>query len=184
MSSTSTIVVFAHGKESGPWGSKIRHLADVAERLGASTISPDYRDLHEPQSRVNRLLALSFPLHRKLVLVGSSMGGYVSIVASRQLRPAGLFLMAPAIGLPGYPEASPMHGTDDLEIVMGWRDEVIAPASIVEYARQYAARLHLLKADHRLGGVLPEVGELFRRFLERVINVGDLSAGHEAQSHD
>ena len=184
MSTASTLVVFAHGKESGPWGSKIRHLADVATRLGAEAISPDYSDLDDPQARVMRLLALSFPHHRKLVLVGSSMGGYVSIVASRQLRPAGLFLMAPAMDLPGYPEASPMHGSDDLEVVMGWRDEVIAPASIVEYARQYAARLHLLNADHRLGGVLPEVGELFRRFLDRVISEGDQSVGHEAQSHD
>lgn len=176
MSTASTLVVFAHGKESGPWGSKIRYLAEIATHLGAAAISPDYSDLDDPQARAARLQKLPLPEYQKLVLVGSSMGGYVSIVTSRQLRPAGLFLMAPAIGLAGYPEASPMHGADDLEIVMGWRDEVIAPANVVDYAQRHAARLHLLDADHRLGSVLLEVGELFRRFLDRV-NASDEKQG-------
>ena len=43
-----TLVLFAHGKESGPWGSKIKHLAAIAERLGAQVWSPDYGDLPNP----------------------------------------------------------------------------------------------------------------------------------------
>jgi len=38
------LVVFSHGKESGPWGSKIKALAKVAERLGGNVISVDYRE--------------------------------------------------------------------------------------------------------------------------------------------
>lgn len=38
------LVVFSHGKESGPWGSKIQALAKVAERLGGDVISVDYRE--------------------------------------------------------------------------------------------------------------------------------------------
>ena len=30
-----TLVLFAHGKESGPRGSKIQYLAAIAQRLGA-----------------------------------------------------------------------------------------------------------------------------------------------------
>ena len=183
MSTASTLVVFAHGKESGPWGSKIRYLADVANRLGAAVISPDYRDLDDPQARVTRLMALPLPEHRKLVLVGSSMGGYVSIVASRHLRPAGIFLMAPAIGLPGYAEASPLPSAANVEIVMGWRDGLIEPAQIVDYAQRHHSRLHLLDADHRLGGVLAEVGELFRLFFERVIAESQAPSAHGVTSH-
>ena len=76
------LTVFAHGKESGPWGSKIRRLADVGKRYGAEVISPDYADLQSPDRRVDRLLALALPAHDKLILVGSRMGGYVSVIVS------------------------------------------------------------------------------------------------------
>ena len=46
-----TTVLFAYGKESGPWGSKIRYLADIAWRLGAHAHSPDYSDLPSPEDR-------------------------------------------------------------------------------------------------------------------------------------
>ena len=36
-----TLVLFAHGKESGPWCSKIRHLATIVERLGMQVLSPN-----------------------------------------------------------------------------------------------------------------------------------------------
>lgn len=182
-SSATTLVVFSHGKESGPWGSKIRHLAEVAERLGAIVLSPEYGDLNEADARVDRLLALSLPVHQKLVLVGSSMGGYVSIVASRRLQPDGLFLMAPAIGLPNYAEPSPEPGTPNMEIVMGWQDEVISSAQIVDYAQGHRARLHLLNADHRLNSLLFEVGRLFELFLQRVM-VQDISSSGKDTRHE
>ena len=34
------LVVFAHGKESGPWGTKIRYLSHIAQRNGAEVLSP------------------------------------------------------------------------------------------------------------------------------------------------
>lgn len=68
-----TLVLFAHGKESGPWGSKIKHLAAIAEQQGAQVLSPDYSDLSDADARVARLLALPLPNHDRLVMVGSSM---------------------------------------------------------------------------------------------------------------
>ncbi len=47
-SSGQTLVLFAHGKESGPWGSKIQHLAAITQRLDAQIVSPDYGDLPVP----------------------------------------------------------------------------------------------------------------------------------------
>jgi hypothetical protein len=69
------LVVFSHGKESGPWGSKIRTLANVAERLGAQVLSVDYREHPvgtnhdqnvpgEADRRVAQLLSITPPEHR------------------------------------------------------------------------------------------------------------------------
>jgi hypothetical protein len=49
------LVVFSHGKESGPLGSKIRALMQVAERLGVATLSVNYREhpasvVHDPDA--------------------------------------------------------------------------------------------------------------------------------------
>ena len=38
-------VYFSHGKESGPWGSKIKRLANIAKEHGCSVDSIDYSDL-------------------------------------------------------------------------------------------------------------------------------------------
>lgn len=168
----TALVVFTHGKESGPWGSKIRHLASIAESFGARVISPDYSDLTDPDFRVKRLLdiPLNTTTSSPLVLVGSSMGGYVSCVASEILRPTGLFLMAPAIGMPGYAVHAPLPYAQKLEIVMGWRDEVIPPQHVIDFAQTHRATLHLLDADHRLNEVLPELGTLFEHFLTQLLN--------------
>lgn len=87
------LVVFSHGKESGPHGSKIKYLGQIAQKLGAQILSPSYEDLNDPDERVERLLALDLPPHDKLILVGSSMGGYVSTVASTQMAADGFFLL-------------------------------------------------------------------------------------------
>ena len=49
-------VYFNHGKESGPWGSKISKLAGIAEQNGFFVESLDYQYLQEPCARVERLL--------------------------------------------------------------------------------------------------------------------------------
>ncbi len=166
-----TLVIFAHGKESGPWGSKIKHLAAIAEQLGAAVLSPDYSDIQEdPDARVARLLSLTLPPHDRLILVGSSMGGYVSAVASQTLKPAGLFMMAPAFYIPGFGmEQDPTPAADHVCVVFGWNDEIIPVEHGIRFARKHRAALHVLDGDHRLNSVLPEVGEIFGRFLQSIV---------------
>ncbi len=164
-----TLVLFAHGKESGPWGSKIKHLASIAEHLGLEVLSPDYSDLMDADLRVARLLALPLPTHDRLVLVGSSMGGYVSTVASRSLKPAGLFLMAPAFYIPGYAVQNPEPVANRTSVVFGWQDEVIPVEYGIRFAQTYRADLHVLDSDHRLNDVLTELGVLFEQFLIDVL---------------
>ncbi len=169
------LVVFSHGKETGPWGTKIRRLADVAQAAGWQVLSVDYAALTQQfdapaQDRLAALLGVGLPAHSCLALVGSSMGGWVSAAAASSLRPAGVFLLAPALGLPGYPSLWPhMPQTTDLEIIHGWADDVIPYQSSTTYAQQNQARLHLLADDHRLGDRLDEVAMLFAAFLKRCV---------------
>jgi len=50
-------VVFSHGKESGPWGSKIAAMSEIARGEGFHVESVDYQGIDDPHARVTRLLA-------------------------------------------------------------------------------------------------------------------------------
>jgi pimeloyl-ACP methyl ester carboxylesterase len=161
------LVCFAHGKESGPWGTKITHLASVARRRGFEVISPDYSDTHDPHERVSRLLKLA-PRADRLVLVGSSMGGYVSAQACSALRPRALFLMAPALYFPGWeeePEGIPLI----CSVVHGWNDDIVPMERALRFAEKHHAELHLLDSGHTLNDQLPRLTALFDDLLARVL---------------
>lgn len=179
------LVVFSHGKESGPWGSKIQTLANVAERLGAKFISVDYREYPsgtahdqnaagEADRRVGQLLDVELPAHHQLVLVGSSMGGYVSTVATTRLPVDGLFLMAPAFYLPGYANQDPTPRASNTMIIHGWSDGVVPAQNSIRFAKLHRCDLHLLDGDHRLNDALPKIEPLFELFLKQVMTASDL----------
>lgn len=169
-------VCFAHGKESGPWGTKITVLARVARARGWEVQSIDFTSTFDPDRRVEMMLAAA-ERRGEVVLVGSSMGGYVATMASRNLEPAGLFLLAPAFYLSGYAEQDPAPLAKRTEIVHGWRDSVVPPANVVRFAGRYRATLHLLDAGHTLVEVLGFLEECFGRFLD-----GGERLQHEATS--
>ena len=79
-------IFFSHGKESGPWGAKIKRLAKLAEGMGCAVESIDYKNLMDPDLRVERLLEALAREDDSIVLLGSSMGGYVSLVASETVK--------------------------------------------------------------------------------------------------
>jgi len=161
-------VYFAHGKESGPWGTKIQHLAAIARRRGCQVESPDYSAIPDPDARVDLLLGLASG-KPDLLLVGSSMGGYVSTVAAHTLDTRGLFLMAPALYIPGYRAQRYHPSTRRIAVVHGWHDDIVPVRHSIEFARETHSELHILDGDHRLNDVLPVVGQLFEGFLQRVL---------------
>ena len=99
-------VIFSHGKESGPWGSKIAQLANIAKAAGFSVDSIDYSNIASPDERVTKLNTYLASELEPYILVGSSMGGYVSLVASLSNQPLGVFLLAPALYMQGYQQQS------------------------------------------------------------------------------
>lgn len=160
-------VVFAHGKESGPWGSKIRHLAAIAEAAGCTVDSPDYSAMTDPVERLRHLETLA-PAGTPLLLVGSSMGGYVSAMACAALRPAALLLMAPALYLDGYP-GEPRDCPAETAVVHGWHDDIVPLSSSLEFARARSAALHIVDDGHRLADSIDLIGAVFQRQLARAL---------------
>ena len=167
-------VIFSHGKESGPWGSKIKALANVAEQLGCEVDSIDYSGIASPDKRVQKLREYLFTETEPYLLIGSSMGGYVSLVSaqsancqSEKLR--GIFLLAPALYMQGYEVQSYDHGLINVEIIHGWSDDVIPAEHSIKYAQKSQCSLHLIDGDHRLNSSLARVIELFRLFLKSVL---------------
>ena len=169
-------VVFSHGKESGPFGSKIQRLMAVAEEQGLRTASIDYRECSTADERVallnDYLNRLDVP-KEQVVLVGSSMGGYVSMVVANELSVAGLFLMAPAIWMNSedYAIQSYMPKTAHVEIVHGMLDDTVPYENSIRFAKEHDGTiLHLVPDDHRLKASHGFLACQFRRFLYYISN--------------
>ena len=167
-------VVFSHGKESGPMGSKIQRLMEEANRFGLKTISVDYRNCATASERVallnDTLKQLDAP-PQQVVLVGSSMGGYVSTVVANNLPVAGLFLMAPALWMPAeeYTIQSYQPLTSKVEITHGFNDDVVPCENSIRFAREHEGTvLHLVPDDHRLRASLDFLACQFKRFIEEL----------------
>lgn len=158
-------VLFAHGKESGPWGKKIAALADVAISQGHAVKSPDFRGMTNPEERVQHLLQVASGMPGPYILAGSSMGGYVALRASRKLPTLGLFLMAPAIGLAGYRVPRPVPGCTRVTIIHAWQDTIIPVHNVIDYAERHHVELHIVNSDHGLTGQIPLLVQLFDRFI-------------------
>lgn len=162
------VVVFSHGKESGPWGSKITAMAAMVRELGWAAESVDYRGLDDPAARVRRLIEQAGTFAAPVVLVGSSMGGHVSAAAASRLKPRGIFLLAPAFYMKGFEEYTPQDVDCATVMVHGWRDDIVPVENSIRWAREHQAALHLLNSDHRLEDQIEEICRLLQGFLLRL----------------
>ncbi|MDH4018142.1 MAG: alpha/beta hydrolase [Xanthomonadales bacterium] len=164
-------IYFAHGKERGPWGSKIKRLAGIAESLGCMAESIDYTDLRDSADlRVERLVNVLNNEAGPFILVGSSMGGYVSLVASGQVEAQAVFLLAPALYMgDDYQSKNYPHKSRHIEIVHGWSDDIIPPENSIRFAKEADCTLHLISGDHVLHSSIETVEVLFEQFLKKVL---------------
>lgn len=166
---TPVKLIFSHGRESGPWGYKIKRLAPIAGHAGCAVESIDYTDLMDPDHRVERLVSLLNKQQGAPILVGSSMGGYVSLVASEQVDVRALFLIAPALYMAGFGKQEYQSKSPVIEIVHGWSDDVIPVENSIQYARGADCSLHIISGDHPLNQSIDRLEDLFRAFLQRAL---------------
>jgi len=163
-------VYFSHGQESGPWGTKIRSMAAAVRDLGCRAESVDYQGIADPSDRVARLLAECAQVEEPLVLVGSSMGGYVATAAAAELGAVGLFVLAPAFYMPGFTSLTPAAPDLPIEIVHGWNDDVVPVENSIRFAAGCLASLHILDAGHRLTDKIDDINHLLTRFIGNLAN--------------
>ncbi len=159
-------VCFSHGQESGPWGTKIQAMADTARAAGWTVESLDYRGIDDARVRADKLVDYCQDQDEPIVLVGSSMGGFVATAAASRVGARGLFLLAPALFMPGYGEymPDPLPDTPTM-IVHGWHDDIVPHDGSIRYGRQTGASVVLLDSDHRLTTSIDIIARLFRDFL-------------------
>jgi surfactin synthase thioesterase subunit len=161
-------VIFSHGLESGPWGTKIRAMADVVKSLGCSADSVDYQGIADPTERVDKLLGYCEHIQEPILLVGSSMGGHVATAAADNVNAVGLFVLAPAYYIPGYEGLTPAAPKMPISIVHGWRDDIVPVDNSIRFARESHATLHIVDGDHRLTANIDEICDLLVHFVEFV----------------
>ncbi len=158
-------IVFSHGQESGPWGTKIRAMASTAQAEGWAVESIDYQGMPDPRARASRLIDWCNERSVRPVLVGSSMGGFVSVAAAEAVKARGLFLLAPALYLPGFEEHLPAPPRCPTQIVHGWNDDVVPWQGSLRFAEQTQASLQILNSDHRLTDAIVTIQRTLAGFL-------------------
>ena len=162
-----TSVIFSHGQESGPWGTKIRAMAECVRGLGCQADSIDYRGIEDPSQRVEKLIRECGGIEDRLILVGSSMGGHVATAAAAELGAAGLFVLAPAYYMKGYEELTPAPPRIPICIVHGWHDGIVPAENSIRFAQGCGATLHLVDGDHRLTANIDEINEYLTYFIKK-----------------
>ena len=160
---------FSHGQESGPWGTKIRVMADAARMIGCDVDSIDYQGIADPAERTDKLIVHCADMSGPVILVGSSMGGHVATAAAAQAGAIGLFVLAPAYYMAGFEDLTPLPPTIPIEIVHGWHDDIVPVENSIRYARESGATLHLVDGDHRLTANIDEITAWFLQFIQNQV---------------
>ena len=163
-----TTVIFSHGQESGPWGTKIRAMAELVRGMGCEADSIDYQGIADPTERVEKCLRECADVDGPLILVGSSMGGHVATAAAERLGAAGLFVLAPAYYMEGYEDLTPEPPSMPVCIVHGWHDDVVPVENSIRFAQSCSATLHIVDGDHRLTANIEEINAYLRGFIDNI----------------
>lgn len=128
MSAERPFMLYLHGFASGPSSEKARFFRERLDARGVELAVPDLNEgeggffgltVSRALRRVESILAEAGVRERGAILVGSSLGGYLSaLAASRNPDIRGVILMAPAFDLP----ARWQHILGS-EVIARWRQE-------------------------------------------------------------
>jgi predicted alpha/beta-hydrolase family hydrolase len=167
-------IILSHGSDSSPDATKVSALAALAESQGWHTQRPDYRTddarghAGSVAPRIARLRATIEALDAPPLLVGSSMGAFVSGLVSLDVPVAGLLLLATPSGIPGYARAFDLRREVPTLLIHGWRDDVCPLAGVQAFAAQRRLPLLVLDDDHRLTASMDVIAAQFSTMLDRL----------------
>lgn len=166
-------VYLSHGLESGPNATKMQALKGVVETLDdCEAVVMDYRTMPDPATRLEHLFATLAARHEPAdgwVMAGSSLGGWLSAMVSARFKTRGCFMLAPALGLPDYPQTSPTLQPCHAHIIHGWQDDIVPAGPVIEIARQQRLSLRMVNDSHRLQASLPIILNDFDAFLRQCL---------------
>jgi predicted alpha/beta-hydrolase family hydrolase len=166
-------IILSHGSDSSPDATKVSVLAAQAEALGWRTQRPDYRSddsrghAGSVAPRIARLRATIEALDEPPLLVGSSMGAFVSGLVSLDVPVAGLLLLATPSEIPGYARRFDLRTDGTAMFIHGWRDDVCPLAGVHAFAARRRLPLLVLDDDHRLGASMDMISTQFRHWLDQ-----------------
>ena len=167
-------IILSHGSDSSPDATKVSTLAAMAESLGWRTQRPDYRDddarghAGSVAPQVARLRAVIEALDAPPLLVGSSMGAFVSGLVSLDVPVAGLLLLATPSEIPGYALKFDVRPDVPTLLIHGWRDEVCPLEGVYAFAAGRRLPLQMVDDDHRLGASMDTIAAQFRLMLDQL----------------
>ena len=75
----SSIVYFAHGKESGPWGTKISRLAEISKEYSYAVESPDYTFSKNGDERTQHFLENVYKYRPTFLLLKIKVANNISL---------------------------------------------------------------------------------------------------------
>ena len=157
-----TMIIFAHGMEGTPNGSKIRSL----RKAGFEVLAPDFQGM-PLEERVNVLQRVCEEHRDALaVLAGSSYGGLAASIVAMRMPDAfrGLLLCAPALHLhePPIDAQTILVAPKGLKtaIIHGIDDEIVPISCSIEYAERSGKDIvafHQVNDGHRLAASHEEI---------------------------
>lgn len=169
MADHSVFVFLSHGLESGPGGTKIQAMKQVAEEFaGVRAEAVDHRSTRDPEERLAQMQQAMKDAGAdpsRTILAGSSMGGWVCARTSELTPVLGCFLLAPALALAKYPESRPDIRATFCQLILGWHDDVVPPMPVIELAQEQSLPTLILPDGHRLEESVDRVTREFRAFL-------------------
>jgi predicted peptidase len=158
-------VIFSHGKEGSPNGSKSKIIKKICQTNNTIFTTIDYKDCETVDERVVLLESEIRSKTNDLILVGSSMGGYVSAVCSNKYSTLGLFLIAPALYLSGYEIQHYQSMANNITVRHGWDDETIPVENSFKFCKIHNCSLIVEDDNHRMSKTRVELENHFQIFL-------------------
>ncbi len=154
-------LVFLHGLESEPGGSKFLRLQSLG--LG-DVLEPDCRNLKNPDDRF-RVVEAALAGKQRLVLVGSSFGGLMALkfAAAHPEQVAAMVLCAPAVHRPepGWPPPR-VNLTIPVRVLQGTQDDIVPLAAVAAYCTANGLPLTVVEDNHRLAASHEVMARLVR----------------------